>query len=375
MRFVQLVYKNIFRRATRSALTISGVAVAVGAVVALVGIADSFQRSLLAIFQERGVDLVVVRAGGLQRSSSTLDEKLGAEIRQLPGVREVSAGLIEGFSYPELDLFGVFCRGMPPESFLLKDLTPTSGRLLQEGDGRVIILGKVLAANLGKKVGDMLEVVPGQKFQVAGIYESFTPFENGSMIMPLVQLQRLMDRQGEVTAFNVATDRGDQEAIEGLRRQIMALRPYLEALPTREYVDTAVEIRMAKAVAWLTSALALIIGTIGMINTMSTAVFERTRELSLLRAIGWRKSRVMRLVLFESILLGLAGAVAGTLLAIALTQVLSMIPASGRLVAGNIGWNVIAQGFAIAIIVGLAGGLYPAYRAAQLVPTEGLRHE
>lgn len=375
MRLFHFVCKNILRRPTRSALTVSGVAVAVGAVVALVGIAGSFERSLLAIFQQRGVDLVVVRAGGLQRMNSTLDERLADRIRRLPGVREVSAGLAEALSFEEFDLFGVVVRGMPTDSFLLRDLRVIAGRPLHRGDGRVVILGKVLAMNLGKKVGQSLEVLPGEPFQVVGIYESFNIFENGSMIMPLDQLQRLMDRQGEVTAFTVVTFQSDKASLEKLRSRIKALAPYLEALPTREYVDSAVEIRMARAVAWLTSVLALVIGTIGMINTMLTAVFERTREIAVLRAIGWRKASVVKLILWESVILGLAGAVVGTILALGLTRLLSTIPASGRLVAGDIGLDVVLQGFVVAIVVGVAGGLYPAYRAAQLVPTEGLRHE
>jgi len=375
MRFLQFVGKNIFRRPTRSALTVSGVAMAVGAVVALVGIAGSFERSLLAIFQQRGVDLVVVRAGGLQRMNSTLEETLEPKIRRLPNVRDVSAGLAETVSFEDLNLFGVVVRGMPAGSFLLRDLHLISGRLLEPGDRRVVILGKVLATNLNKAVGDSVEIVPGEKFQVVGVYESFSIFENGLMVVPLDQLQEIMGRDGEVTAFTVVTEKSDKASIDRLRRAIRGLAPYLEALPTREYVDTAVEIRMARAVAWLTSALALVIGTIGMINTMLTAVFERTREIALLRAIGWRKWSVVKMILWESIALGLVGAVVGTILAIALTQLLSWIPASGRLVAGDIGLNVIGQGFLVAILVGVVGGLYPAYRAAQLMPTEGLRHE
>ncbi len=112
-----------------------------------------------------------------------------------------------------------------------------------------------------------------------------------------------------------------------------------------------------------------------MINTMLTAVFERTRELAVLRAMGWRKGRVMKLILWESMVLGLAGAVAGILLAIAITQVLSRLPQAVRLVSGEISAGVMLQGFALAALVGLLGGLFPALRAARLVPTEGLRHE
>ena len=375
MRFLTLVLKNIFRRPTRSALTVTGVAVAVGAVVALVGIARGFEKSLRAVYEGRGVDLMVVRAGSIQRFSSVLDQSLGEKIRRLAGVRDVFPGLVDVVSFEDFDLFGVVIQGMRLDSGPLMDMNMVAGRRIEPDDTRAVMLGQVLARNLEKRIDDTLEVIEGEPYRVVGIYQSFNVFENGSMIMAIHELQRLMGRQGEVTHFMVSTEHNDKETLQRLAEQIKALAPALESLPTGEYIDTAVEIRMARAIAWLTSTIALVIGTIGMINTMLTAIFERTRELAVMRAIGWGKLRVIKLVLLESVVLGLTGAVVGTLLAIGLTQVLSRMPASERLIAGDIAPAVVLQGFVIAIVVGVAGGIYPAYRAAQLLPTEGLRHE
>jgi len=375
MRFATLVFTNIRRRPTRSALTVSGVAIAVTAVVALVGIARSFEKTLLAIYESRGVDLVVVRAGGVQRLGSVLDETLGEKIRRLPGVGKVSPALAEVVSFEKLDIFGVLVRVLPLERFLLDDIRIVAGRRLQPGDTRAVMLGTVIAKNLETGVGQQVEVVAGKPCEVVGIFESHNLFENGSMIVPLEELQRLMDRKGEITALMVIADRKDRESLDALRDKITSLAPCIEVLLAREYIETAIEVRLARAIAWLTSTIALMVGTIGMINTMLTAVFERTRELAILRAIGWRKSRIVKLILAESIVLGLAGAVAGTILAVVITQVLSRLPAAGRMVSGEISPQVILQGFAIATLVGLVGGLFPAFRAAQLVPTEGLRHE
>ncbi len=375
MWFTTMILANLRRRPLRSALTISGVAIAVTAVVSLVGIARSFENTLLAIYQSRGVDLVVVRAGGVQRLGSVLDEKLADRVRQLPGVARVSPALAEVVSFEKLDLFGVLVRGLPLESFILEDVNVVAGRRLAPGDKRTVMLGAVIAKTLNAAVGQTIEVLPGKPCRVVGIFQSRNLFEDGSIIMPLEELQELMDRQGEVTALMVIADDKSKPGLDALAARISSLAPQLDVLRTRDYIETAIEVRLARAVAWLTSTIALLVGTVGMINTMLTAVFERTRELAILRAIGWRKGRIMKLILGESIVLGLAGAVIGILLAIVITQVLSRLPQAGRLVSGDISFGVILQGLWIALLVGLVGGLFPAVRAARLLPTEGLRHE
>jgi putative ABC transport system permease protein len=237
------------------------------------------------------------------------------------------------------------------------------------------MLGKTLAANLGKQPGDKLDVAAREEFEVVGVYESFSPLENGWLIMPLAELQRMMDRQGKVMVISVVARQPDEETILALRDEIAAMASNLEVLPARSFVGSMVEIRLARAMAWMTSALALFVGAISMLNTMLAAVHERTRELAVLRAVGWRKTSVLRLVLIEAVLLALGSAALGTLLGLGAVHLLSLFPTAGRLVVGDIGWDVIAQGFAVAVVLGVLGGLYPACRAARQVPTEGLRHD
>ena len=375
MRFLSLVLRNLLQRPLRSILTVSGVATAVAALVALVGIARNYERAQREAYEAGGVDLMVVRAGSIQRISSVLDVQLEPRIGGLPGIVQASAGLMDVVSFPDRDLYGVIVQGLRTNSKTVLSLQMVSGDRVTSGDERSIMLGNLLAQTLDKSAGDSLEVVEGSKFRITGVFRSQNVLDNNSIIMPLEQLQSLMAREGEATFFAVSAARHEREPVERLARQIEALAPGLQALRAREYVDTSIEVRMAKAVAWLTSAIALIIGMIGMFNTMATAVFERTRELAILRAIGWRKGTVIRLILSESIILGAAGAALGTAAALVLTQVLSRMPASQRFVSGGIGVGVVLQGVLLALLLSLVGGLYPAYRAAQANPIEGFRHE
>ncbi len=375
MHFLAFIYKNVRRRPARSWLTASGVAVAVAAVVMLVGISRGFETELLKVYEQHGADLVVLRAGVAQRLTSSLDAQLGGEIAKLPNVADVLPGLMDVVSFEDQDLFGVTVNGWPAESKYFQQMRVVAGRRIGPGDGRVVMLGSVLAQNLDKKVGDKLDVIAGETFEVVGIYQSFNVFENGSFVMALDELQKLLGREGDITFFMVTAQDKDKQSIEELRERIKKLAPGIDAMSGRDYADTAIELRLARSSAWLTSAVALVVGAIGTLNTMVMSVFERVREIGVLRAVGWRRSSVLRMILCESLLLSLCGAALGTIVALVGTRVLSHVPLYARVVSGEVEPAIVMEGVLIAILVGLFGGLYPAWRAAQLTPTEALRHE
>jgi putative ABC transport system permease protein len=376
MRFSTLVFKNVSRRPIRSALTVAGMAVAVAAVVALVGIADGFQRSFLDLYKGQRVDIIVVRARSADRMASELDQSLAPAIARLGDVAAVEPVLFDAISLEEEGLYGIVVQGLSPAAASLPDQTIVAGRALRQPDGRVVLLGQLLARKLGKRVGDRLEIYEGAVFEVVGIYDRHNLFENGAMIVPLAELQAVLGQTGQVTAFNVRLKMpADAQAIRRTVTAIEQLGLGLAALPTEDYVATDAKIQVAKAMAWSTSAIALIVGGIGMLNTMIVAVFERTSEIGILRAIGWRRRRIARMILLESGLLSVAGAALGTVLAQGLTFSLSRAPTTSGLVAARVAPHVVAQGFLIALLIGLLGAMYPAYRASRLSPTVALRAE
>jgi putative ABC transport system permease protein len=134
---------------------------------------------------------------------------------------------------------------------------------------------------------------------------------------------------------------------------------------------------LAHAVAWGTSAIALLVAALGIANTMAMSVFERTREIGVLRALGWRRRRVMLLILMEAAGLGLVGGLVGLLVGWGGLQVLAAIPQTAGIVSGasGIAWGTMVEALGISILVGVVAGIAPAYRGARLSPVEAMRHE
>jgi putative ABC transport system permease protein len=179
-----------------------------------------------------------------------------------------------------------------------------------------------------------------------------------------------------VTGLTIQADpHASKDEIEEVKRRIEALDPSLSVLASGEFVASITQIRMARAMAWITSTVAMLLGGIGVLNTMAMSVYERTREFGLLRALGWPRLRVVRTILAESILLGFAGAAVGSLMGLVLPKVLSQVRAMSGLIEGNIDLIVIVQGFAIALLMSFAGAAYPAYWGGSLQPIDALHHK
>ncbi len=374
MRFITLIVRNLLRRRARTVLTATGLAVAIASVLDLVGIASNFERSFMTIFVGKGIDLLVVRAGISNQLSSTLDQKLGDRLRAVDGVAQVAPSLMDTVGFEQAQIVSALINGWESGSLLFRGSHLLEGRTFGPGEGNVALLGRVLALNLGKKVGDDLDVA-GEPFRVIGVYESDSLFESGALIVPLATLQRMMGREGQVTGFVIKARSPDPVAITGLRKRIEAEFPGVAATPGRDHVQRDVQIRLARMMAWATTVLALLLGSIGMLNTMIMAVFERTQEIGVLRALGWRRSRVLRLILGESVCLGLLGGALGMVLAVVGLRALLLTPTARGFIDPNLPPAVLLFGLILGLLLSILGGVYPAIRAASLDPSEALRHE
>lgn len=375
MRFHTLILHNVLRCKLRSALTAAAVAIAVGSVVSLVGIANGFKDSFMEIYQAADVDMVVTRSGSQRRLTSTLNESLADRIAVLPGVREVVPGLADVVSFSEANLFVVPVSGLIPETHVFAHFRLTDGRLLLKSDLKTVMLGVDLADTLNKPVGSISEVVESEPFTVVGIFESSNVFENGSIVMPITDLQVLMGREGQISGVSISLEEpGNQEAMEQIAQQVMAMETGLSVRTTCEHVESLTEIQMAIAVAWLTSTVAILIGTLGTLNTMFMSIQERIREIGILRALGWERRRIVWMILGESVTISCIGGVIGAIAAIVLVRLLTQVPAVNGLIQGRLDWNVLAQGIGVALLVGFLGGLLPAISASRLTPAQALQN-
>ena len=299
---------------------------------------------------------------------------MGDRIAALPGVKLVYSGLLDWIDMDELKPIGLLIQGLRSDSPLLNNWTIVAGRKFRDDNSDQVMLGQRLATTLGKKVGETVTVLDDQQFQVVGIFEAGTTYEDGMMIMSLEKLQKFMGRKGLVTGFSVTLEDRSPEAVDRVAKQISGLAKNLDVKTTQELVDSTSEIQFIRAMAWVTSTVALFIGAIGMLNTMIMSVFERTKEIGVLRAIGWGRWRVVKMILMESVILSLLGGIVGTLGAMALAKILSLFPAAAGVVEGTLPPSVILEGFLIALGVGLLGtAIRPT--AARSLPTEALRHE
>lgn len=368
MTFAQFTIKNLLRRPLRTVFTIMGIGLGIGAVVALLGLAWGLERSWADGLRARKTDLVVRKSsGGLV--AQPFDETVVARIRNIPGVAAAAGLLGEVLSVEEVPLMVI--TGREWGSFIWESLEVVAGRLPGGPEENAVVLGTIAAETLGKKPGDKI-TIEVEEFTVVGIVDGKAVVENGGIIMALPELQNLMQKPGLVTFVNIRLrpDAGDPKVVA---KKIEEELPGLRVEIAEDVFAQNDSIKTFQAMNWGTSAVAMLVGTFGVMNTMLMSVFERTREIGILIALGWRRSRILRMVLWESIALCAVAGLLGILFGIGMLKVLAMTPwIHGRL-EPYVGWDLSGIAFAMAVAVGLASGLYPALHCTKINPSLAIR--
>jgi len=363
-----MIFKNLLRRKTRTLLTILSIAMGVAALVALGAMAEGFVLNYGSLVSGSDADLLVMQADAMDIAFSSVDMTVAERISGMPDVTEVE-GVVHGWlTAGDMSFFIIF--GHEPHSRSITHFRVTEGSPL--GGERQILLGKAAADALEKAVGDTMRIY-GAPYQVVGIFETGQGVEESSGVVSLEEAQKMFNKPRQVSLFQVYLR--DIERSEAVRERIEKLFPKLSASLSKDYGLNQDWMTYIKGMAWGIALIAVVVGGLGMMNTMIMTVFERTREIGTLRALGWRRGQVLRMILGEALALSTVGAALGIGMGIGLTRLAARSPGLGAMMAGRYTPTLFAQALATALALGTVGGFYPAWRGANLQPIEALRYE
>jgi ABC-type antimicrobial peptide transport system permease subunit len=372
-----VIFKNLWHRKTRTLLTVLGIAVGVAAVVALGSLADGFVAGYGALASGSDADLLVMQEDAIDIMLSAVDEHVGPTLAGLSGVQEVSEmvyTIAATDGAPYFIVYGYDPDGFAIGHFKLVDGEPLSRRFSGRG-GKPLLLGKTVAEDLDKQVGDTFRLYESV-YRIVGIYETGQPFEDGAAVIELAEAQAITGKPRQVNAFLLKVREGaDVEELRGRIEQRFARTGNpLTATRSSEFEDEQDALQYVRVFTWVVSFIAVLIGGVGVMNTVLMSVFERTREFGVLRAVGWRPRQVLGMVLAESLGLSLLGGVLGTLIGLGAIRAVQRVPTVSAMI-GAFSVARFAQGIGVALALGLAGGALPAWRASRLLPIEAMRSE
>jgi len=383
MSFLSLIFKNPFRRKSRALLAIIGISIGIATIVALGGITAGLTAALDDTLHADGSDFSILGKQSDDLSSmgtmgegvtpygtETINGSMVDKIKAISGVKGVAGVYIGIFSTEELRQF--YLIGMNSKEVGFTDLKVTKGRLYKN-DVNEIVIGKLASQELNKTVGDTL-TIEGKELKIVGIFESGDQQGDRSGQASLKLLQDLTGDKDHVGIIYAKLESGAN--VDTVTKEIEdKYGSEIDVITSITDIEQMDEMLSAvDAATWAISLLAIIIGGIGIINTMIMSVYERTREIGVLKAVGWRSSRILAMILGESLVLTIVSGIVGSVLGILAVFLISYSGMLGML-EPTFTPIIFIRAFTIAIIVGLFGGLYPAWRASRLAPTKALSYE
>ena len=362
-----MTVRNLWRRRTRTSLTLLGIGISIAAIVALGGLSEGMVEIFTAMMRDSQTDLIAMEAD-IDSDFSAIDERVGARIAARPDVEAVSGMIMTAANTEEMPMLLVF--GYHPREFFIRRFRIVEGAPLTTR--HQVIVGRQAAEQMGLDVGDTLRLLESN-FRVVGIYETGQAFEEIGVIIGLREAQALVGKPRQAQFYAISLR--DPGQVEFLRTEFKAAFPDIDFALTSELAESMSDFRVLEDLVRQISFLAVFIGGVGMLNTMLMSVLERTREIGVLRALGWRRRYVLGMILRESLLLGTVGGFCGIALGFGLGKLLALAPGWFGAMTPIYTPLLFVQAIAVSLLAGAVGGLYPAWRATRMRPVEALRYE
>ena len=370
MIFFKLILTNLLRHRTRTMISIAGIAFSVAAMLTIVTVLQGAVGMFSGILSSDS-EVIVFERNVSDLFFSNVPAAAVTEIASWSIVQHadpVLFGIVSSADHPIITCFGI----TSTDARLRKATWVKGDRsdFAQHTDD--VVLGERAAAFLSAPLGSSVQIGHGI-FHVIGVIETANGFEDGGVFMPLASAQNFFQKEGSSSVITIKLLSRD-DAPE-FKRMVKAKFPNLVALEDEEFTRTYSQFKILKATAWAIGGCGLLLGGLGVANTMIMSVFTRIREIAILRVSGFSSSQIAAIIFGESALVSVLGAMMGLLIGTGFLFALKLIPALHGYVDVSIQSLVVFIVIVLAVLTGVAGALYPAIYAMRIRAVEALRFE
>ncbi|MEK6937328.1 MAG: ABC transporter permease [Nanoarchaeota archaeon] len=387
-----LALKSITHRKLRSWLTVIGIIIGVAAIISLITASRSLESTIETQFEQFGANRILISAKGFQ-GPGTLAQGLTKEdvetVKKISGFQYVTPGLFRTAEIKNNKETGfTLVAGLEAkdfeEFFLDSGIELSRGRFVQKDEKFVAVVGSRVVEEMFSKelrLGNKIEINK-KEFKIVGIFEEIGNAQDDNQInIPMEAAREIFNEPEKIDTIVAQVKSKDNipQLQKKIEKELERKRDdtnfqVLTATQILEQINEVLGVIQIFLVG--IAAISLIVGAIGIMNSMYTSVLERTKDIGIMKSIGARNSDILKIFLIESGLIGLVGGVIGTILGTAMALIIgSFSKNAGFLLIIKIEPLVLLFGLLFAFFVGVISGILPAIQASKLKPVDALRYE